>query len=74
MLASQCQKLADQHGFTRREGEIFLLLAQGYTMPAISEKLFVSENTVKSHVKAIYQKLDIHSRTELIDLVNNETL
>lgn len=72
MLASQCQKLADQHGFTRREGEIFLLLAQGYTMPAISEKLFVSENTVKSHVKAIYQKLDIHSRTELIDLVNGE--
>ena len=39
-------------------------------MPAISERLFVSENTVKSHVKRIYQKLDIHTRGELIDLVN----
>ena len=39
-------------------------------MPVISEKLFVSENTVKSHVKSIYQKLGIHVRSELIDLVN----
>lgn len=72
ILTAQCEKLARQHHFTKREGEIFILLAQGYTMPAISEKLFVSENTIKSHVKAIYQKLDIHSRTELIDLVNKE--
>lgn len=71
-LAAQCQAVADEYRFTRREGEILLLLAQGYTMPAISEKLFVSENTIKSHVKSIYQKLDIHSRTELIDLVNEE--
>lgn len=69
-LAARCAALADRYGFTPRERDIFPLLAQGHTMPAISERLFVSENTVKSHAKRIYQKLDIHSRAELIDLVN----
>lgn len=70
-LHERCETLAEAHHFTPRESEIFVLLAQGYTIPAISEKLFVSENTVKSHVKSIYQKLDVHVRTELIELVNN---
>lgn len=69
-LAARCAELSDRYGFTPRERDIFLLLAQGHTMPAISERLFVSENTVKSHVKRIYQKLGIHARSELIDLVN----
>lgn len=69
-LSQRCAVLAERYGFTPREGDIFLLLAQGYTMPAVSERLFVSENTVKSHVKRIYQKLGIHTRGELIDLVN----
>lgn len=66
----RCAEIAAAHQFTSREGEIFILLAQGFTIPVISEKLFVSENTVKSHVKSIYQKLDIHVRSELIELVN----
>ena len=69
-LAVRCDEIAEDYGFTPREGDIFLLLAQGHTLPAISERLFVSENTVKSHAKRIYQKLAIHSRAELIDLVN----
>lgn len=71
-LHERCGSIARNHNFTPRETEIFFLLAQGYTIPAISEKLFVSENTVKSHVKSIYQKLDVHVRTELIELVNSE--
>lgn len=71
VLSRRCTELAARYGFTPRENDIFLLLAQGHTMPAIAERLFVSENTVKSHVKRIYQKLDIHSRSELIDLVND---
>lgn len=70
VLSSRCDKIAAAHQFTPRETEIFKLLAQGYTMPVVSEKLFVSENTVKSHVKSIYQKLGIHVRSELIELVN----
>lgn len=69
-LAVRCSEIAREYQFTPRESEIFVLLAQGFTIPAISEKLFVSENTVKSHVKSIYQKLDVHVRSELIELVN----
>ncbi len=70
VLATRCAALAERYGLTPRERDIFPLLAQGHTMPAISERLFVSENTVKSHAKRIYQKLGIHARAELIDLVN----
>lgn len=69
-LFDRCEDIAREHQFTPRETEIFLLLAQGFTIPVISEKSFVSENTVKSHVKSIYQKLDVHVRSELIELVN----
>ena len=69
-VPQQCERIADSHQFTPRERDIFALLAQGFTIPAISEKLFVSENTVKSHVKSIYQKMGIHTRSELIEQVN----
>lgn len=72
LLADRCDSIAKEHQFTPRETETFHLLAQGYTLPTISEKMFVSENTIKSHVKSIYQKLGIHVRAELIDLVNKE--
>lgn len=72
-LAARCDALAESFGLTPREGDIFLLLAQGHTLPVVSQRLFVSENTVKSHAKRIYQKLGIHSRAELIDLVNGSS-
>lgn len=72
VLALKCNALADRERFTPREREIVLHLAQGRTVHAISEKLFVSENTVKSHIKSIYLKLDIHSRAELIEIITAE--
>ena len=41
------------------------------TVAAISRRLSLSENTIRSHSKAIYRKLDVHSKQELIDLVAN---
>lgn len=70
-FSARCEEIASDHQLTTREGEIFVLLAQGRTVHGISEKLFVSENTVKSHIKSIYQKLGIHLRAELIELVNH---
>ena len=58
---------AEAHGLTPRESEIIVHLGQGRTARAISEKLVVSENTVKYHIKSIYRKLDVHSRDEVID-------
>lgn len=68
-LDARCQALAQAHGLTPRETELLVQLAQGRTLRAISEKLTVSENTVKYHVKSIYQKLGVHTRDEIIDLV-----
>lgn len=68
-LGTRCQTLAQAHGLTPRETELLVQLAQGRTLRAISEKLTVSENTVKYHVKSIYQKLGVHTRDEVIDLV-----
>ena len=48
------------------------MLAQGCTVHDASELLGVSENTVKSHVKSIYQKLGIHTRSEPIALMNED--
>ena len=45
------------------------LLARGRTSPVIQEKLVLSHNTVKTHVRHIYAKLGIHSQQELIDIV-----
>ncbi|MEG1827779.1 MAG: helix-turn-helix transcriptional regulator [Gordonibacter sp.] len=52
---------------TVREKEIAFLLAEGRNVPFISKKLFVSENTVKSHVRHIYEKSGVHNRQELLD-------
>jgi DNA-binding NarL/FixJ family response regulator len=48
---------------TDREREVLDLLAQGMTNKEIAETLFISTNTVKRHLKAIFKKLDIHSRS-----------
>jgi DNA-binding CsgD family transcriptional regulator len=64
----RCLCMGKKHGFTKREIEIFILLARGRSVNHISDHLVVSTSTVKTHVNNIYRKLGIHSRQELIDL------
>lgn len=64
-----CRAIARAKDLTERECDVFCLLAKGYSLKSIAEKLYVSENTVKSHRRRIYLKLGINSRQELIDLV-----
>jgi DNA-binding NarL/FixJ family response regulator len=49
---------------TERELEILALLARGSTNGAIALALGITENTVKHHLRMIYAKLDVGSRTE----------
>lgn len=67
-----CQHLGERYGLTKRETELCALLARGRNGRAISEQLTLSYNTVKTHVKHIYMKLDVHTQQELIDLVELE--
>ena len=54
---------------TEREAEVARLLAEGNSQKKIAELMGVSIGTVQTHVKAVYRKLDIHSKQQLIDLV-----
>ena len=53
-----------------RECEVTDLMRHGNTVAAIARRLYISENTVRGHTKSIYRKLGIHSKQELIDLLN----
>ena len=68
-LADRCDQLSEAAGLTEREREIFLMLAKGRNTRFIQEQLVISPNTVRSHIKHLYVKLDVHSQQELIDLV-----
>lgn len=60
---------------TERENEITAQLLTGKTYRKIAEELYVSENTVKTHVKNIYSKSGVKSRTELMNhLLNIDSL
>ncbi|MEI8056239.1 MAG: response regulator transcription factor [Actinomycetes bacterium] len=49
-----------------REVEVLNLMAQGLNNRVIAEKLFISENTVKNHIRSIHEKLQVHSRMEAV--------
>lgn len=68
-IEERCAELGAERGLTERETEIFAMLARGRNGQFVMEHYVVSRNTVKSHVKHIYAKLDVHSQQELIDLV-----
>ncbi|MFQ9179720.1 MAG: response regulator transcription factor [Eggerthella lenta] len=64
-----CERLGSQRGLTAREVEVLQLLCKGRSKSYIAESLFISENTVRSHSKHIYAKLDVHSKQEILDLI-----
>ena len=53
-------------GLTSRESEILYYLNIGYSNIMIGERLFISENTVKFHIKNIYLKLDVKNRIQAL--------
>ncbi len=57
------------NNLSEREEEVSRLLIKGETNSEIGEKLFISVNTVKSHIKSIYRKLEVSNRIQLIHLV-----
>lgn len=58
---------ADERNFTRRERDVFPLMLQGRGSKSIAEKLVISDNTAKSHIRSIYAKCGVHTRAEFIE-------
>jgi DNA-binding CsgD family transcriptional regulator len=56
----------EQTGITPRELEILGLIAEGLSNREIGERLFVSENTVKTHSSRLFEKLDVSRRTQAV--------
>src|SRR4029453_7817181 len=59
---------------TDRELEVLKLVAQGMSNKEIADDLFISENTVKNHVRNILEKLPLHSRMEAVVYAVREKL
>lgn len=59
---------------TGREIEVLQLVAKGMTSREIGEKLYISENTVKNHIRNILDKLGLHSRNEAVLYAVRENL
>jgi len=58
-------------GISPREKEILLLLFKGNTSYEIANELYISHNTVKTHIKHIYEKLHVSTRVQLFSLLHN---
>ncbi len=57
---------SNEHGLTERELEILAQLVQGLDTIELAEKLFISRETVRNHIKHIYEKLHVHSRSQVV--------
>ncbi|NNE54599.1 MAG: tetratricopeptide repeat protein, partial [Flavobacteriales bacterium] len=58
-----------QHPLSEREYDVLTAVAEGKTNQQTSEKLFISLNTVKFHLKNIYNKLDVSNRVQALNMV-----
>ena len=56
----------EESDLTPRELEILTLLVEGMNYNEISEKLFISFDTVRNHIRHIYEKLQVHSKSEAV--------
>ncbi|BDE95437.1 hypothetical protein CE91St30_07700 [Raoultibacter timonensis] len=48
------------------------MLGKGRSAPFIADSLFISKGTVKTHTRHIYDKMGVHSKQELLDIIENE--
>jgi DNA-binding CsgD family transcriptional regulator len=64
----------EARGITRRELEILELIAAGLSNREIAAKLFVSENTVKTHSSRLFDKLNARRRTQAVQLAKEQGL
>jgi LuxR family maltose regulon positive regulatory protein len=66
--------MATEDGLTRKEVQILELLAQGFSNDAMAEKLFVSESTVRTHLRSINTKLHASNRIHALAIARQRHL
>jgi DNA-binding CsgD family transcriptional regulator len=68
-IIRRCDELASECGLTQRETEVLTLVAQGLDASEVESALYVSHNTLKTHLRHLYAKLGVHTREELEQVV-----
>lgn len=68
----RCSAVSEQYGLSNRENEVMRLFVRGRSAARIAEDLYISKGTVTTHLRNIYRKTDVHSRQELLDLLDAE--
>ena len=63
---------ASHYGLSERETDVFALWVTGHGLKHIQNTLFISESTVKTHLRNIYRKCDTHNRAEIIALFEGQ--
>ncbi len=71
-MAQACAKVGERYHLTRRESEVLGELAYGHSSTYIAEVLFISTNTVRTHMKNIYRKLGVGSREDVIEILRRD--
>jgi DNA-binding NarL/FixJ family response regulator len=74
MQQASHQTARDDYKLTNREKEILTLLSQGKSFKLIAASLSISIDTVRVHIKNIYEKLQVHTQTEAVSKAFNEGL
>jgi DNA-binding NarL/FixJ family response regulator len=73
-LPAASEQMAPGGRLSPREREVLALVAQGRTNRAIAEALFVSPNTVKTHVASLLTKLDVDTRAQLAVIATRQAV
>jgi DNA-binding NarL/FixJ family response regulator len=73
-LQGGASAIVPDYGLTRREKEILASLAGGNSYKMIASGFFISIDTVRTHIKRIYEKLQVHSQVEAVNKANKEGL
>ena len=71
MLNERCSAVAERFGLSARETEVLGQLARGRSLQAIADDLSVAYSTIKTHTDRIYAKTGVHSRQDLISLLED---
>ena len=74
LFAQRCLVVSQTYGLSARERDVLFLLAKGRTINYIADDLSVSFNTAKSHIRHVYVKTGVHTRQELIDMIEKVQL
>ena len=69
-VEAACDAVADEYALSPREREILHYLGRGYGPRYLATILPIKENTIRSHVRNIYAKTDVHTQAELLVLID----